>query len=928
MPNIITEQQEQELYSNAYKLGHVFVKSIRYDGNDFWAGFLVGILEEKYLNLGMTLDKIRVPLRVGNRKDFKVTKDGPVEAKNYKQYTPEEKQGFSKKQSVSIISIDKKYYPPVFGHNRDRREELVGVMFFSDKIEKDSHVLPSIIMSYDGGTVSRSYDFDSLEMAQQYFDDKKQDVWHDRVESLINVEMKHNAVYYNEVLARIRWLINDDRCQVGVFADNLKSRLIAQMRAADIKNNTEQEFIPISFYISAKESEEKVYPYYLEDQRKDLERALIDMSVPIEEKIIALYIYFLSNPKNNQQAYDYLINMLNDGWFREDFCQLLFFMNEKITECSRKIILNNIINIIETKHQNLNDINNLQLKKILLMAAICLEDISKVDGLSDFIDVDNSTALYFAAVLGKKEVVNYLLRKPGINYNAVNDNDETIFFGAVLSGNKEIVDFLLKKSDIDWNKSEKNSRATPLLEAIKRNNKGIVELLLSNKNIDCNKANYKGKTPLHIAVSDGNVEIIEMLLAHDNIRVNEVDSYGETPLVQAIKARNKEIVKLLLNNSKKIDCNKANKEGETPLHIAISYDNEEIVEMLLKRDDILVNKANNDKNTPLHIAISYDNEEIVEMLLAHDNIWVNEVDSYGETPLVKAVRTGNEVIVNQLLDSGKKIDYNKANNYNETPLHIAVSNGNVEIIKMLLKCDNIRVNEVDSYGDTLLMKAINSKNAAIVELLLKKIPIIYCNKANKDGETPLHRAVAVGNEEIVTLLLNHDGILCNEVDSYGDTPLIKAIKFIKAINASKAVIAKLLLNNIKKIDCNKANKKGETPLHRAVDAGDEAVVKLLLERDNILVNEIDSYGDTPLAKAIDGGNVAIVKLLLEKEKTVRANNSQSLDLKSLIDTAAASWVLKNKPEQLKEMLDLLNEYKNQENDNIQQPKTPTLKLRM
>lgn len=58
---------------------------------------------------------------------------------------------------------------------------------------------------------------------------------------------------------------------------------------------------------------------------------------------------------------------------------------------------------------------------------------------------------------------------------------------------------------------------------------------------------------------------------------------------------------------------------------------------------------------------------------------------------------------------------------------------------------------------------------------------------------------------------------------------------------------------------------------------------------------------------------------MEKEKTVGVNNSQSLDLEMLIDSANIS---------LKDKLDLLNEYKNQKNDNIQQPKSPTLKPRM
>ena len=58
----------------------------------------------------------------------------------------------------------------------------------------------------------------------------------------------------------------------------------------------------------------------------------------------------------------------------------------------------------------------------------------------------------------------------------------------------------------------------------------------------------------------------------------------------------------------------------------------------------------------------------------------------------------------------------------------------------------------------------------------------------------------------------------------------------------------------------------------------EAVVKLLLERDDVTADTANDIDHTPLSWAAAGGHVAVVKLLLERDEVItnREDISESL----------------------------------------------------
>jgi len=84
-----------------------------------------------------------------------------------------------------------------------------------------------------------------------------------------------------------------------------------------------------------------------------------------------------------------------------------------------------------------------------------------------------------------------------------------------------------------------------------------------------------------------------------------------------------------------------------------------------------------------------------------------------------------------------------------------------------------------------------------------------------------------------------------------------------ASNGHEAIVSLLLAKD--NVDPNSKDNRGQTPLSLAAFYGQEAVVSLLLAKDNVDPNSKDNNGRTPFSLAASNGHEAIVSLLLEKD---------------------------------------------------------------
>jgi len=65
------------------------------------------------------------------------------------------------------------------------------------------------------------------------------------------------------------------------------------------------------------------------------------------------------------------------------------------------------------------------------------------------------------------------------------------------------------------------------------------------------------------------------------------------------------------------------------------------------------------------------------------------------------------------------------------------------------------------------------------------------------------------------------------------------------------------------VEADSKDDNGRTPLSWAAGEGHEAVVKLLVERDDVEADSKDDFGETPLWWAAANGHEAVVKPLVE-----------------------------------------------------------------
>ena len=189
------------------------------------------------------------------------------------------------------------------------------------------------------------------------------------------------------------------------------------------------------------------------------------------------------------------------------------------------------------------------------------------------------------------------------------------------------------------------------------------------------------------------------------------------------------------------------------------------------------------------------------------------------------------------------------------------------------------VNATDNKGLTALLYSLDSENMAHGEerktlperrlevarriLLAKNIDV---NAANKDGETPLMRAVRLETVEMIKALLAY-GADANRSDVFGDTATILAYK------SGNADIEKLLpVSSLKRQPPNVLNAFLRAAVHRK----DEAKVKELLangadpNHEYAVDYEHKSMKRTVLILAASVGHPGIVQMLLNKGANVNA----------------------------------------------------------
>ena len=224
--------------------------------------------------------------------------------------------------------------------------------------------------------------------------------------------------------------------------------------------------------------------------------------------------------------------------------------------------------------------------------------------------------------------------------------------------------------------------------------------------------------------------------------------------------------------------------------------------------------------------------------------------------LIDAVLDNDLPRVRVLLHQGA--DVNVRTGYDNTPLHLATQWEDGEIVELLLKQNEVKLNETNYDGATPMHMSISFGFIKPARILANKKGV-NMNVQNDKGNSPLHFACIRGRTQIATLLIENDRVNLNLQNRKGNTPLHLACLY----NLTTTIVP--LLINQETVNLNLQNRKGNTPLHLAClyNLIEPATVLIDKEKEGVDLNSQNKDGNTPLHLACLYGRTRLAALLVD-----------------------------------------------------------------
>jgi ankyrin repeat protein len=488
------------------------------------------------------------------------------------------------------------------------------------------------------------------------------------------------------------------------------------------------------------------------------------------------------------------------------------------------------------------------------IAQLLIDSCAEIDDEGE----DDERPLYVAAQYGRLEVVKLLLAR-GANVKAPTGGGrfcrQTPLGIAIEQGHVDVVETLIA-AGVDVNARDK-SGCTPLRMAVTSDCRQAVDEAIHQK--------YADSAPVGNAEFDAFVKEVRdrlatrmgALLVDRGANVNETDEAGVTPLHYATATGLKGVVELLLAEG--VDANaRTLKEwwfrgivsdmrvGVTALHAGAARGDANTVKVLLAHGAQLDAKDESGC-TLLHYAATLANPSVVEFLIAK-GANVNAEDRQGATPLVGALLRGRVRTAEALIAAGaKKVDIEE--HFAKMPRY--GSEVRVPLLHEALK------GIPRMWGD---VEAADSDEGGLRREWIK---LLLANGADPDerdekGNTPLHAAILLGNEEAAGLFIAHGA----DVNARNESRI--AALHYAANGGQMGIVTELLA---KGADVNARDNHGDTPLHNAALRGYREVVEVLVAH-GADANARNSRGRTPLDEATRRRHNDIVQLLTAKTAVV------------------------------------------------------------
>ncbi|KAI5927387.1 ankyrin repeat-containing domain protein [Camillea tinctor] len=423
----------------------------------------------------------------------------------------------------------------------------------------------------------------------------------------------------------------------------------------------------------------------------------------------------------------------------------------------------------------------------------------------------------------KKIIVDAILEY-GADANCKNQEGKTPLFEAITAGRVDLVTSLL------------NHGANPNLPGPKHMLWPAVSEPACLKVLLAHGADHK-KTPgiMELATSINNLESVKILLKA-GVSPNSKKDGTYTPLCSAIRDNRADIFQLLLSN------------GADPNIPAAEYPTYKCVTHFRTHFLAPLKAAGADLHHPkgiIETAVQHNNIEAITWLLDHGVSPNDAAPDTKATPLTTAIRENKPELVDLLLSRGA----NPNARGQDWPVCMAVRHP--AILKRLLPA----LEQPRAFKGVMEM-AVHADQLESVKLLLAAG--VSVEDRNGGVFSPLTTAIRENHKAIVRYLLEEAGADPNAPGEH--LPIVKALR--RHEGHDDDVIELLLARGA---DPNKIY-RGHNAVIQAVEMGDAALLRLLIERCGVDLEAKDEGGRTPLEIAEMRGWDEGRRILLKSKK--------------------------------------------------------------
>ncbi|CAF2053369.1 unnamed protein product [Rotaria magnacalcarata] len=311
------------------------------------------------------------------------------------------------------------------------------------------------------------------------------------------------------------------------------------------------------------------------------------------------------------------------------------------------------------------------------------------------------------------------------DYSTINEN--FILFKACEQGDLQTLENSLNSlssSDIKLIRDEQ--QATLVHYAARYGHLSILEYLVNNKNLDISQLRTEhGATCAHDAAVCDQVETLNYIFHYHQLNNhNRPDSF------------------------QKLRWTVRDEQGNTPLHLAAAYGSMRTLRYLIERESADPHIRSYNGFQPIHYAASSGHISCVKLLLSIAPDTVNEQTNTLLTPIYLACQYGSNDTIKILSSCGANFNLRDENGLN--CLHAACQSSHLHVVQWLVDTQNANIDDVDYMNNTPLHYAAAVGNEAILTYLLEKNAQII---ASSNGNTPLHVAAENGHQAACAILI-------------------------------------------------------------------------------------------------------------------------------------------------------------------------------